>query len=326
MTEPLADAVGKAAVEPVSGKAVVYTARGGYDVIRVVERVVRAPAADEVRIRVRAAAVNPTDIVVRDPGRGEPPLTPGMDAAGHIEAVGPGVPPRLRVGDAVMAAVTPIRPEGGAQAAHIIAPAASVVPVPRGVSLAEASTLPMNGLTALYALEIAGLSQGQTLAVSGGAGLLAHYTIAVAKQQRLRVIADAKPEEFGLVRGYGADVVVPRGPGFAAAIRAEVPQGVDALVDTALLRESAFPAIRDGGVCISVRRWDDAPSERGIRVRLVWAGEVLGRTEWLELLRGLAESGTIKLRVAGEYASEQVADAQRALAAGGLRGRPVITF
>ena len=54
--------------------------------------------------------------------------------------------------------------------------------------------------------------------------------------------------------GYGADIVVPRGPDFATPVRAEVPEGVDALVDTALLRESALPAIRDGGVCISARR------------------------------------------------------------------------
>ena len=325
MTEPVASEAVEATSGPLSGKAIIYTGRGGYDVIEIVDRTVRAPAADEVRISVKAAAVNPTDIVLRDPGRGDPPLTPGMDAAGIIEAVGPGVS-RLRVGDEVMAAVAPLRPEGGAQAAHIVVPAASVIPIPKGVSLVEASTLPMNGLTALYALELTGLSKGQMLAVSGGAGLLAHYTIAAAKHQGLKVIADAKPEEFELVRSYGADIVVERGPEFASAIRREVPEGVDALIDTALLRERSFPAIRDGGVYISVRHWKDAPSERGIQIKLVWVSEVLERTEWLKLLRDLVESGAIKLRVAKEYAPEQIADAQRALTAGGLRGRPVIVF
>jgi NADPH:quinone reductase len=162
--------------------------------------------------------------------------------------------------------------------------------------------------------------------VSGGAGLLAHYTIAAAKHQGLKVIADAKPEEFELVRSYGADIVVERGPEFANAIRREVPEGVDALIDTALLREKSFPAIRDSGIYISVRQWSDAPAERGIQIKLVWASEVLERTEWLKLLRDLVESGAIKLRVTKEYAPEQIADAQRALAAGGLRGRPVIVF
>jgi NADPH:quinone reductase len=325
MTSPVPGDALEAAPRPVSGKAIIYTGRGGYEVIEVVERTVRAPAAGEVRIGVKAAAVNPTDIVLRDPGRGDPPLTPGMDAAGLVEAVGPGVT-RLRVGDEVMTAVAPLRPEGGAQAAHIVAPAASVVPIPKGVSLAQAATLPMNGMTALYALELTGLSEGQVLAVSGGAGLLAHYTIAAAKHLGLTVVADAKREEFELVRGYGADIVVERGPDFADAIRREVPGGADALIDTALLREKCFPAIRDGGVYIHVRQWPDAPSERGIRTKLVWVSEALERTEWLSALRDLVESGAITLRVTQEYAPEQLADAQRALAAGGLRGRPVIVF
>ncbi len=325
MAKPSPHETVAATSKPLSGRAIIYTGRGGYEVIKVVERTVRAPVADEVRISVKAAAVNPTDIVLRDPGRGDPPLTPGMDAAGVIEAVGPGVS-RLHVGDEVMTAVAPLRPEGGAQAEYVVAPAASVVPIPVGVSLAEAATLPMNGMTALYALELAGLSKGQTLAVSGGAGLLAHYTIAVAKYQGLKVVADAKPEEFDLVRSYGADIVVERGPEFADAIRRRIPEGADALVDTAVLREKCFPAIRDGGVYVHVRQWQDAPSVRGIQTKLVWASEVLERTEWLLLLRNLVESGAIKLHVTKKYGPEQTADAQRSLMAGGLRGRPVIVF
>jgi Alcohol dehydrogenase GroES-like domain len=185
-------------------------------------RTVRSPGVGEVRINVKAAAVNPTDIGLRE--RGIPDqiwtVVPGMDAAGIIESVGPGVS-RLQTGQKVMAAVMPRRSEGGAQAEHIVVLAASVVPIPEGVSLAEASTLPMNGLTALRALELAALGTGQFFAVSGGAGLLAHYAIAAAKHQGQKVIADAKLEEAELVRSYGADIVVERGPGFADAIRRE---------------------------------------------------------------------------------------------------------
>ena len=68
------------------------------------------------RIKVAAAGINPTDVLLRDPGLGNlaPPLTPGMDASGTVEATGAGVS-RLAVGDEVMAALTPMRPEGGAQ-------------------------------------------------------------------------------------------------------------------------------------------------------------------------------------------------------------------
>jgi NADPH:quinone reductase-like Zn-dependent oxidoreductase len=312
---------------PLTGTAITYKGPGGYEVIEISERTVRSPGVGEVRINVKAAAVNPTDLGLRE--RGIPDqiwtVVPGMDAAGIIESVGPGVS-RLQTGQKVMAAVMPRRSEGGAQAQHIVVPAASVVPIPEGVSLAEASTLPMNGLTALRALELAALGKGQFFAVSGGAGLLAHYAIAAAKRQGQKVIADAKPEEAELVRSYGADIVVERGPGFADAIRREVPGGVDALLDTALLAEKSFGAIRDDGVYIPVRGWGDKPSERGIKIKPVFVSEVLERTEWLELLRDMVAAGQIKLRVAGEYAPERIADAQRALEAGGLRGRAVLLF
>jgi NADPH:quinone reductase len=317
----------QSANQPLTCKAITYKGRGGYEVIKVLERSLRPPAAGEVRIKVKAAAVNPTDIGLRERGYGDQTwlVVPGMDAAGTIESVGPGVS-RLHVGQKVVAAVMPRRPEGGAQAEYIVVPAASVVPIPEGVSLVEASTLPMNGLTALRALELAALGKGQFLAVSGGAGLLAHYAIAAAKRKGIKVIADAKPEEAELVRSYGADVVVERGPRFSDAVRREVAEGVDALLDTALLGEKALSAIRDRGVYIPVRGWGDKPGERGIEIKPVFVFEVLERTEWLELLRDMVAAAEIKLRVAGEYAPERTADAQRALAAGGLRGRPVILF
>ena len=311
--------------QPLRSRAIQFAGPGGYDVIQIVDREVRAPGEGEIRIQVKAAAVNPTDVVLRERGSGEPTAIPGMDAAGVVESVGEGVT-RLKVGDEVMAAVMPRRPEGGAQAEHIVVPAASVVPIPQGASITEASTLPMNGLTGLRALELADLSAGQTLAVSGGAGLLAHYTIAAAKHYGLRVIADAKAEEEDLVRSYGADIVVKRGDNFGDTVRKAVPEGVDALLDTALLHEKTFAAIRDGGTYIPVRGWGDAPSERGIQIKPVMVGDSLERTDMLELLRELASSGAIKLRVTGEYPPEQLADAQRALTAGGLRGRPVIVF
>ncbi len=295
--------------------------------LEVIDRPVREAGPGEVRIRVAAAAVNPTDIGLRQRGAPDlpPPWTPGMDAAGTIESVGQGVE-RLAVGDQVMAALTPRRPEGGAQCELIVVPAASVVPIPEGATLQQAATLPMNGLTALLGLEQLGLSAGQTLAVSGGAGLLASYVIALAKQRGLRVIADAKPEDEQLVRGFGADEVVPRGERFIDAVRQLAPDGVDGLYDTALLNRAALPAIRDGGGLVVVRGWQDGEPERGIQVHPVMVFEVLERTEWLEQLRAEASAGRLQLRVAGEFPPERAAEAHRLMEAGGLRGRAVIVF
>jgi NADPH2:quinone reductase len=308
-------------------RAVVISEPGGPEVLRVIDRPVREAGPGEVRIAVKAAAVNPTDIGLRQRGAEglEPPWVPGMDAAGVVESVGQGVD-RLRVGDEVMAAVSPRRREGGAQAELIVVPAASVVPVPEGATLQQAATLPMNGLTAMLGLELLDLAPGRTLAVSGGAGLLASYVIPLAKERGLRVIADARPDDEALVRGFGADVVLPRGDGYPTAVRERVPEGVDGFYDTALLTRRAFPAIRDGGALAVVRGWDGSEPERGIVIHEVRVATVLERTDWLDRLRELASRGRLALRVAGEYPPERAAEAQRAMEAGGIRGRAVIVF
>ena len=300
---------------------------GGLDVLEVIDRPVRDPGPGEVRLSVKAAAVNPTDIGLRAMGADglDAPWTPGMDAAGTVESVGPGVD-RLGVGDSVMAAVNPRRAKGGAQAALLVVPAASVVPIPDGATLEQAATLPMNGLTAMRGLEMLGLSAGETLAVSGGAGLLGSYVIGLARERRLRVIADAKAGEEHLVRGFGADVVVPRSDDFAGAVRVVEPGGVAAVYDTALLNEACFGAIRDGGGLVVVRGWPGGEPPRGIRVHPVMVRDVLERTAWLEELRRLASDGRLTLRVAQTFPPEQAAEAHRLMEAGGLRGRALITF
>jgi NADPH2:quinone reductase len=308
-------------------RAVSIPRAGGLDVLEVADRTVREAGAGEVRVAVHAAAVNPTDTLLRAGGDANvpPPWVPGMDLAGVVESIGYGVE-GLSLGDEVMAAVFPRRPEGGAQAELVVVPAGSVVPIPDDATFAQASTLPMNGLTAIYGLDLLALEPGQTLAVSGGAGLLASYVIPIAKEHGLRVLADAGPDDEDLVRGFGTDLVLPRGDGFVGACRAEVPNGVDALFDTASVGAGMFGAIRDGGGMAVVRGWDDTPSERGIEIHPFMVRNVLERTDWLLDLRRMASGGRISLRVAGEYPPEEIAEAQRVTVAGGLRGRAVIVF
>ncbi|WP_161556151.1 zinc-binding dehydrogenase [Mangrovicoccus ximenensis] len=123
----------------------------------------------------------------------------------------------------------------------------------------------------------------------------------------------------------GAEVV-PRSDDFAGAVRAACPGGADALLDTALLGEAAFGALRQGGIYIPVRGWPDAQSETRVTVRPVMVPEVLERTDWLEELAAAASRGIIAPRVHSVHAPEEAAEAQRLLLAGGMRGRPVIVF
>jgi NADPH:quinone reductase-like Zn-dependent oxidoreductase len=186
----------------------------------------------------------------------------------------------------------------------------------------------MNGLTALEGLRMLGLATGSTLAVTGGAGLLASYVIGLARERGIRVIADAGPGDEALVSGFGADQVLPRGDGFADAVRGLLPGGVDAAFDTtAALTRAVLPAIRDGGAIAVVRGWGSgAPPDRDITVHAVSVGNAMHNTAWLELLAEQATAGHIRLRVAGLYPPERATEAYLLMEAGGLRGRAVITF
>jgi NADPH:quinone reductase-like Zn-dependent oxidoreductase len=298
-------------------RAVGIAEPGGPEVLEVIERDVPEPGPGEARIAVKAASVNPSDISTRQRGVDgvAPPWVPGWDAAGVVESVGEGAT-RVEVGDEVMALVLPRRAEGGAQSALLVAPEASVAKIPDGATLEQAATLPMNGLTALLGLDLLGLSVGETLGVTGGAGLLASYVIPLAKLRGLHVVADAKPEDEELVRSFGADEIVPRGH-FGGPL--------DGAYDTALLREALIPAIRDGGGLGSVRTWD-ADVVDGVHIKHIQVATVTHRTDWLEDLRTLAGNGALQLRVAATYPPERAAEAHRLMEAGGLRGRAVIMF
>lgn len=310
-------------------RAVGFSKFGGPEVLEVVELPVPVPGPGEVRIRVAAAAVNPTDTGMRAGGRAEalaahePPWVAGMDAAGVIDEVGAGAD--WQVGDEVMAVVVPMRTGRGAQAEQIVVPAASVARIPAGASLVEASTLPMNALTVRRALDLLGLQPGQTLAVTGAAGAVGGYAIQLGKVDGLRVVADASPTDEALVRELGADVVVPRGPEVAQAFREAVPEGVDGLIDAALIGPPVLAAIRDGGGLAVVRPFQ-GETERGITVHRVAVSDYATNQAALDRLRELVEQGAVTLRVAETFPAEKAGEAQAKLAAGGVRGRMVITF
>jgi NADPH2:quinone reductase len=302
---------------------------GGPEVLEVVDLPEPVPAEGEVRIRVAAATVNPTDIGLRDGHRADalkdlpPPWVPGMELAGEIDAVGPGS--EWSPGQRVIAIVLPFRPLGGAQAELVVVPDASVAEVPDGVTLEQAATLPMNGLTVRRAFDLLGLDGGQTLAVTGSAGAVGGYAIELAKLEGLVVVADAAPADEALVRGFGADLVVPRGTGCAQAIRAAIPGGVDAVLDAALLGTAILPAVRDGGQLAAVRPFQ-GESERGIEIRAVSVAEYATNQGALRELVRRAGAGQLTLRVAETFAPERAGDAHRRLEAGGVRGRLLITF
>ncbi|PRW63991.1 quinone oxidoreductase family protein [Actinopolyspora mortivallis] len=309
-------------------RAVGVTEFGGPEKLRVLDVPEPHPGRGEVRIRVHAATVNPTDTALRAGQHRtdglEPPYVPGMDAAGVVSAVGEDVD-SPRVGDRVMAVVVPVRPRGGAYADEIVVPATSVAPVPAGADFAAASTLPMNGLTAHLALRQLALPAGSTLAVTGAAGAFGGYVVQLAKEQGLHVIGDASEADERLVRDLGADRVVRRGQDVAERIRELVPEGVDGVADGAVLNEAVAPAVRDGGGLAVVRGWKGDPG-RDITVHRVLVVEAAEDNVALDGLRHQVERSVLSLRVARVLPAEQAAEAHRLLEAGGTRGRLVLDF
>ena len=311
-------------------RAVGLYVHGGPEVLEVVELPEVHAGSGQMRIRVHAVAVNPTDTMARNGSRAEqqnidpPPYVPGMDVAGVVDEVDDDISTNVAVGDAVMAMVLP-KASHGAYREQIVLNARSVVPAPAGTSHVEACTLPMNGLTARQSLDLLGLSSGQTLAVTGAAGAYGGYVIQLAKTEGLTVIADASEADRELVTDLGADIVVRRGDDVATRFREHFSDGVDGLADGAVQNELVIPAVRDGGAFTSVRGFIGEPL-RDISFTATMVRTYDGEFEKLDRLRQLVESGSITLRVADTYTPERAGEAHRRLEAGGTRGRLVIEF
>ena len=315
-------------------RAVGFTEFGDPSVLHIVTVPKPAPGPGQVLVKVAAATVNPTDLGFRAGGRAlppgvEPPYIPGMDLAGVIDAVGPDVTgpdgAGWHVGDRVMAAVSPSVPGGGAQAEFVAVAEDALARVPDGWSLEEAATLPMNGLTVRNALDLLELAPGSTLAVTGSAGIVGQFAIQLGRHEGLTVIGDAAPAEIELIESFGADRVVPRGEGTEPELREIYPDGVDAILDAALLGPEVIGAVRDGGQLLAVRPYAGEP-ERDIAIHLVLVGRHLHEGHRIAELADLVTKGVLTLRIAEVLPADRADEAHRRLAAGGVRGRLVLTF
>lgn len=282
--------------------------------------------ARQVRIKVAAAGVNPFDLAVAAgtlAGYGVArPLDSyglGFDAAGVIDQVGDDV--AYLPGQEVVALVGRLELATKAQAEYVVVDAAAVALAPRGVSAEAAATLPLNALTAWQALDRTGLGQGRTVLVTGAAGAVGGFTVQLAAARGLRVVAAAGPRDEELVRGFGAEWFVSREEDLAEAVRAQVPGGVDAVVDAAVTGLAGLNAVRDGGAFIALSAGVAPVALRGIDVATVFFKEE--PRQLAEIVR-LVEVGRLTPRVAATYPLEKAADAHARLAAGGVRGRLVL--
>ncbi len=304
---------------------------GGPEVLHGVELPDPHPTAGQVRVKVRAAGINPVDVMVRDGsladwfGTEKPPFVPGMDIAGTIDEIGEGIDPQLSVaiGQNIVGVVDNFGSYGG-YSQYVCLPATSVIPVPKGVEFAAAASFLMNALTARNALDTLKLPRGSSLLVTGAAGAVGAYTVALAHSEGLRVVAIASAQDEKFLHAAGASDVISRGDEAAARVRGAVPQGVDAVVDAAGLGKQIAPAVRDNGTIITLRAEADDGLERGIKTVFVNVRKRITDHAAIARLGQQAASGLLALRVAATYPATEAATAHRRLEQGGLRGRLVL--
>lgn len=305
-------------------KAVVVREFGGPEALRVVEVPAPKPGPGQVVVTIAAAAVNPVDAFTRFGGF--PDLAElgrdigiGWDVAGMIAEIGSGVT-GFAVGDAVIGIRDRLALSTGAYAEQIALDAAHIAPAPRGVDLAAAATIPLNGLTAVQGLDLLAAPAGSTVLVTGAAGALGGYLVELAAGRGLRVVATASAGDEEVVRGWGAEVFIPRTTDLAGAVRQVFPGGVDAVLDAAVLGMPALDTVRGNGSFVHF----GGPVPRGLRGIRVVAVSIREDGDALRALSTLAGLGRLMLRVAETLPLADAAKAHELLAGGGLRGRLVL--
>ncbi|MDD9920951.1 MAG: NAD(P)H-quinone oxidoreductase [Boseongicola sp.] len=185
-------------------RAVEISESGGPEVLKLCERPVPKPGPGEVLLRVSHAGVNRPDALQRAGNYAPPPDAsdlPGLEAAGHIAAMGPGVQD-WKEGDAVTALLP-----GGGYAEYVVTPADHCLPVPQSMPLAHAACLPETFFTVWSNVFMAsGLKAGQTFLVHGGTSGIGTTAIQLAHRFGARVFATAgSPEKVEVCERLGAE-------------------------------------------------------------------------------------------------------------------------
>jgi len=184
-------------------KAITVTRYGDPEVMELRQQPDRPPAAGQVQVAVRAAGINFADILMRlgyYTNSPKPPFTPGIEAAGVVEAVGEGVT-SLRVGDrAIVFTFT------GCYADRITVPADRAVPMPEGLSFEEAAALPVNYMTAYQALTfMAHLRPGERILIQAAAGGMGLAAIQLARLAKAEIFGTASASKHDFLRQQGLD-------------------------------------------------------------------------------------------------------------------------
>lgn len=297
------------------------------------------PREGEVRVRIMASGVNPSDVKTRA-GRPmiAPRIIPHSDGSGVIDQVGQGVSPE-RVGERVWLWNGQWQRSAGTAAEFITVPSNQAVLLPENTSFAEGACLGIPALTALRALTTDGPVAGQTVLISGGAGAVGAYAIQFARLLGAAVIITtvSSSKKAEMVHQLGADHVINyRDEDTVARIKSITGgRGVDRVVEVdAGSNAKWLPSIiaKDGLVVIYGSSTPQVSFDFGpmiisgavVRFFIVYELSESVRRQCVSALNAYLDAGLLNHLVAASYQLDEVAQAHQAVESGQLIGNVVI--
>jgi NADPH:quinone reductase len=322
-------------------RAIEITEPGGPEVLRPATRPTPRPSVGDVLIKVAAAGVNRPDTMQRKGAYPPPPGAsdiPGLEVAGTVVEVGPGVPAPT-IGQTVCALVA-----GGGYAEYCLAPAVQCLPVPRGLSLTQAASLPETFFTVwTNVFDRGALAPGESLLVQGGSSGIGVSAIQIARAMRRRVFATAgSAAKCVACEQLGAERCVNyKTEDFVQVVNDLTDgRGVDVILDMVggeyVARELSLLA--DGGRLVMISTLGGAKAEINLRLimakRLVVTGSTLRprpvefkgaiARALLENVWPLIEEGLIKPVIFQTFPLDAASDAHRLLESGEHIGKIVL--
>jgi len=243
-------ALKKRILMPSTYRAVMLTKKGGPEVLRIVDLPLEPPGPGELRVRVRAAGVGATDLLMLQGGylyAPKIPFVPGYEVAGVVDAIGPGVT-GFRAGQRVAALTV-----HGGFAEFLVRKAADFLPIPEGVSDRDAAAVILNYVTAWQMIHrVAKVQPGRTALVTGAAGGVGTAALQLLRLAAVKTYGAASAPKHETLRSLGATAIDYRAGPLDRLTRALEPEGMDYVFD-AVGGSNIGPcigALRRGGLVV----------------------------------------------------------------------------
>lgn len=307
-------------------KAVQFSEYGDASVLKVVDVDTPSASAGQVLVDVTAVSLNPFDSKLRDGFMkdGIPlnlPITIGGDIAGAVSEIGDGVE-GFATGDKIYGQANAVAGNSGAFADFAATKADQIAKAPSNLTLEEAASLPLIGVSALQAIhDHLDVQSGQKVFIHGGGGGIGSIAIQIAKHVGAYVATTATGEDIEYARSLGADEVVD----YASEDYAEVLSSYDAAFDTVGDDFNKMIGIlRSGGKAVSMVASADETRASELGVTAQTQGTRV-TTDKLDALRELVESGVVTVRIAETFPLEQIVEAFQARESG-AKGKIVVTI